>query len=94
MGLFGKIKESLKPYKYITDSIINRQTACKNDVLMFFDYPCDEEVYTSLKQKVCATSIHYMNYQNYKTNEENILKSFASMIRYSCNKRSFRFRSY
>ena len=26
-----------------------------------------------------------MNYQNYKTDEEALLKSFASMIRYSCN---------
>ena len=80
-----KIKDILKPYKYISDSIVSRQTACKNDVLMFFDYPCDDDVYTNLKQTVCATSIHYMNYQNYKTNEENLLKSFASMIRYSCN---------
>ncbi len=80
-----KIKEILKPYKNISEKIVNRQTACKNDVLMFFDYPCDEDVLTNLKQAVCATSIHYMNYQNYKTDEENILKSFASMVRYCCN---------
>lgn len=80
-----RIKESLKPYQNITDCIINRQTACKNDVLMFFDYPCDEDVLANLKQTVCATTLHYMNYQNYKTDEEIILKSFASMIKYSCN---------
>lgn len=80
-----RIKESLKPYKSITECIVNRQTATKNDVLMFFDYPCDEDVLTNLKQAVCATSLHYMNYQNYKTDEESILKSFASMIKYCCN---------
>lgn len=80
-----RIKESLKPYQNITECIINRQTACKNDVLMFFDYPCDEDVLANLKQTVCATTLHYMNYQNYKTDEETILKSFASMIKYSCN---------
>ena len=80
-----KIKENLKPYKNITDCIINRQTAVKNDVLMFFDYPCDEEVLNNIKQTVCATALHYMNYQNYKADEEIILKSFASMIRYCCN---------
>jgi len=80
-----KIKENLKPYKNITDSIINRLSAQKNDVLMFFDYPCDEDVLNNLKQTVNATSIHYMNYQNYKADEEPILKSFASMIRYCCN---------
>ena len=80
-----KIKEALKPYKNISECLINRQTAGKNDVLMFFDYPCDDEILTNLKQKVCASAIHYMNYQNYKTDEEALLKSFASMIRYSCN---------
>ena len=80
-----KIKETLKPYKNISDCIINRQTAVKNDVLMFFDYPCNEDVYENLKQNVCASALHYMSYQNYKTDEENLLKAFASMIRYSCN---------
>ena len=80
-----KIKETLKPYKNISESIINRQNVDKNDVLMFFDYPCDEDVLANLKQKVCASAIHYMNYQNYKTDEEGILKAFASMIKYSCN---------
>ena len=80
-----KIIESLKPYKNISECIIDRQNAKKNDVLMFFDYPCDDEVYTNLKQTVCATALHYMNYQNYRADEEAILKSFASMIRYACN---------
>ena len=80
-----KIKESLKPYKNIYEKIINRQNACKNDVLMFFDYPCDCDVLDGLKQTVCAKSLHYMSYQNYKVDEEQMLKSFASMIRYSCN---------
>ena len=80
-----KIIEILKPYKNISKCIIDRQTIKKNDVLMFFDYPCDEDVYTNLKQAVCATALHYMNYQNYKADYEAILKSFASMIRYACN---------
>ena len=80
-----KIKESLKPYKDIFECIVNRQTACKNDVLMFFDYPCDDDVLTNIKQTVCANAIHYMNYQNYKIDEEGLLKAFASMIKYCCN---------
>ena len=80
-----QIKEVLKPYKNIFEKIVNRQTACKNDVLMFFDYPCDSDVMDKLTQTVCAKSIHYMNYQNYKVDEEKMLKSFASMIRYSVN---------
>ena len=42
------------------------KNAVKNDVLMFFDYPCDEEVLNKLKQSVCPSSVHYMNYQCYK----------------------------
>ena len=86
-----KIKDALKPYKNIFERIVNRQTACKNDVLMFFDYPCDDEVYINLKQTVCANALHYMNYQNYKIDEESLLKSFASMIKYCCNNLEGRF---
>lgn len=80
-----KIINQLKPYEYISKCIVSRQTADKNDVLMFFDYPCNDDVMDRIKQKVCADSLHYMNYQNYKIEEEEILKSFASMIRYSTN---------
>ena len=79
------IVEKLKPFKNISNCIVDRQTAGKNDVLMFFDYPCDEDVYNRLKQTVCATAYHYMKYQNYKIDDEAILKNFASMIRYASN---------
>ena len=63
----------------------NKDFIIKNDVLMFFDYPCDDDVLTNIKQTVCANAIHYMNYQNYKIDEEGLLKAFASMIKYCCN---------
>ncbi len=80
-----RIIESLKPYENITNSIIKRNNAQKNDVLMFFDYPCSEDVLDNLKQTVCADSIHYMNYQNTKIDEEGILKNISGMIKYACN---------
>lgn len=80
-----RILESLKPYENITKCVINRQNAVKNDVLMFFDYPCDDDILTNLKQTVCASTYHYMNYQNLKTDEEGILKTFSGMLRYTCN---------
>ena len=52
---------------------------------MFFDYPAEEEIYNKIKQKVCANTYHYMNYQNFKNNEENILKTFFGMTKYACN---------
>ena len=79
------ILESLKPYENIKSHTVNRQTAVKNDVLMFFDYPCSEDIYEEILRKTGAKSLHYMNYQNFKPDEEALLKAFASMIRYACN---------
>ena len=81
-----KIAEQLKPYQEITKCIVNRQTIDKNDVLMFFDYPCCDEVLAHVKQTACASALHYMNYQCYKIDEEGILKTFSGMINYACNK--------
>ena len=85
------IIETLKPYEYITKSIVNRITAGKNDVLMFFDYPCSEDLYDKIRQNVCASSIHYMNYQTYRIDINSILKTFAGMIKYSCNNQGGKF---
>ena len=80
-----RIIESLKPYENITSNIINRNNAHKNDVLMFFDYPCSDDVMDNLKQKVCASAIHYMNYEFNKIDEEGILKNFSGMVKYACH---------
>lgn len=79
------ILESLKPFKNIYESVVTRANAHKSDVLMFFDYPADEDVLQSIMTTVSADAIHYMSYQNYKINEENVLKTFSGMIRYTCN---------
>ena len=79
------ILESLKPYPGIYNSLINRITSEKSDVLMFFDYPADEDVMQSILLTVCPNAIHYMNYVQPKYDSENILKTFSGMIRYTCN---------
>ncbi len=79
------ILEKLKPFKSICDCIVTRSNAHKSDVLMFFDYPADEDVMQSVMTTFAADAIHYMNYQNYKINEEGVLKVFSGMIRYTCN---------
>ena len=77
--------EMLKPFKDICEHIVNRKTAQKSDVLMFFDYPADDDVMQTLMTTVSPDSIHYMNYQKGKYNEELLLKTFSGMIRYTCN---------
>lgn len=79
------ILESLKPYPSIYNSIIKRNTAQKSDVLMFFDYPADEDIMQLLIQTVSPNAIHYMNYIQPKSDNESILKTFSGMIRYTCN---------
>lgn len=79
------ILEALKPFSAIYESVCNRNNVQKCDVLMFFDYPADEDILQSVMQGALADTIHYMNYQKVKYNEEQILKTFSGMIRYTCN---------
>lgn len=85
------IIEGLKPFSDIYSHIVNRKNAQKSDVLMFFDYPADEEIMQSLMMTVSADSIHYMKYQSEKYNEELVLKTFSGMLRYTCNSLDGRF---
>ena len=78
------IQEVLKPFKNITESIVNRISAKKTDVLMFFDYPADDEIFQEIMQKASPDSIHYMNYQQ-NHDADGILKTFSGMLRYTCN---------
>ncbi len=79
------ILESLKPFAGIMDCVSKRDNAEKSDVLMFFDYPADEDILQNLMSTVSPDVIHYMNYQTGKYNEELILKTFSGMIKYTCN---------
>ena len=85
------ILESLKPYKSITERIITRVNPQKADVLMFFDYPADEDIFYQIIQNVSADYIHYMRYDVPRFDEEAILKMFSGMIRYTCNNLDGRF---
>ena len=58
---------------------------------MFFDYPCSEDVYENLKQKVCASLFHYMNYQSYRIDTNAVMKTCAGMIRYCCKNQNGEF---
>ena len=79
------IMESLKPFADIYSHIVNRNNAQKSDVLMFFDYPADEDILQNLMMTVSADAIHYMKYRSEKYNEELVLKTFSGMLRYTCN---------
>ena len=79
------IQERLKPFPSVYNSIITRNSAQKSDVLMFFDYPADDDLMQYILQTVSPDAIHYMNYTQPKRDNENLLKTFSGMIRYTCN---------
>ena len=79
------IMESLKPFADIYSHIVNRNNAQNSDVLMFFDYPADEDILQNLMSTVSADARHYMKYRSEKYNEELVLKTFSGMLRYTCN---------
>ena len=80
------IAESLKPYGNIFSSAVNRLNIQKSDVLMFFDYPADDEILNKVMQKAGADTVHYMNYTSmFGKDIEGMLKMFSGMIRYTCN---------
>ncbi len=79
------ISEGLRPYKNIYESIINRINARKCDVLMFFDYPANNDIMQTVMQTTGADFVHYMHYVPERNQEETMLKTFSGMIRYTCN---------
>ena len=85
------IVEMLKPYESIKKCVVNRNTISKNDVLMFFDYPCSEDLYEKVMQTVCAKSLHYMNYTSYKPDVSGIIKNFTGMLKFCVNNQEGRF---
>lgn len=79
------ILESLRPFENIIKNVIKRDNIQKSDVLMFFDYPADEDILQRVLSGVSPDVIHYMNYSRGKYDEESILKTFSGMMRYTCN---------
>ncbi len=77
--------EGLKPYKHIFNSIKNRNNIVKTDVLMFFDYPADEDIFHQIINTTIPDYIHFMNYSNIRFNDGEFVKQFFGMIKYACN---------
>lgn len=92
--VFAESKEvinSLKPYKTLSEIVVNRENAKKADSIMFFDYPPNEEIFDRIIETVCPRHIHYMacNYTN--IDEHEVIKTLSGMIRYTCNNKNGRF---
>lgn len=82
---------SLKPYKSLSDAIVNRETLKKADSIMFFDYPPSEELFDKIVEFVQPRHIHYMACNVKNLDELEIIKTLSGMIRFTCNNKNGEF---
>lgn len=81
----------LKPYKCLSDAIVNRETLKKADSIMFFDYPPSEELFDKIVEFVQPRHIHYMACNVKNLDELEIIKTLSGMIRFTCNNKNGEF---
>ena len=80
-----KIMKTLKPYDNISSHIFSRLNPEKCDVLMFMDYPSDEELMREILEKCGPKSIHYFKYTPEKQNPSELIKTVCGMVKYAAN---------
>lgn len=88
IGVFAEDKsilEKLKPYKSLSEKIINRQIDKKIDAIMFFDYPASKEIFNKILDATKPKFIHFMNYNNNVIDEKELIKTFFGMIKFAFN---------
>ena len=86
IGVFAESKyviDELKPYKEIYSKIFSRENISNYDVIMFFDYPADKETFENILISSGTKGIHFMSYEPKFNEEEEILKTFAGMIKFA-----------
>jgi single-stranded-DNA-specific exonuclease len=82
------VLDKLKSYKALTQRVVNRQSAQKSDVVMFFDYPSSQEVFDEILEKTSPQFLHFMNFQVPKIDEKEILKTFFGMLKFAHSNKS------
>lgn len=88
IGIFAEdrnVIEKLKPYKSLNEKVFNRQTLQKFDAVMFFDYPPSPEIFDEIIQSINPRYMHFMHYEIKKIDENEFLKTFAGMLKFSHN---------
>ena len=91
IGVFAEergVLEKLKSYKSLADRVFNRQSLKKIDVVMFFDYPVNEEVFDKIMKHTSPKSVHFMNYEVKKLDEKDFLKTFSGMLKFAYNNKN------
>ena len=84
------ICDMLKPFKNLSERIVDRDNLKPCDSLMFFDYPADKETFDKILSETNPSSIHFMNYDLKYFDEEEFIKTVYGMLKYAVNNNSGR----
>lgn len=94
IGIFAESKyilDTVKPYKEIASKTFTREDIPPCDVLMFFDYPADKETLNFILEKAQPKKLHFMKYEPKIMDEQDFLKTFTGMIKYSVHNNGGKF---
>lgn len=83
-----EVIKKLKPFKALSEKIFSRKNLKKSDVLMFFDYPANQEIFDEIIKKTSPKFIHFMNYEMNKIDEKEFLKTFSGMLKFASNNKN------
>ena len=83
-----QITDMLKPFKWLYERIVTRDSVKDCDSLMFFDYPGDKSTFQEILEKTNPSTLHFMNYEIKYFDEEEFINTFYKMLKYACNNNS------
>ena len=84
----NSLRTALKPYPEIEKRLKNRKELSKCSQIMFFDYPASESILSEILQKTGAKVFHLMNYNNKKTDIQELIKNISGMLKYVCTNKN------
>lgn len=82
------ILDKLKNYKNLADRVFSRHNLSKADVVMFFDYPANQELFDVIIKETSPKFLHFMNYEVQKFDEKEFLKTFSGMLKFAFNNKN------
>ena len=84
----NSLRTALKPYPEIEKRLKSRKELSKCSQIMFFDYPASESILSEILQKTGAKVFHLMNYNNKKTDIQELIKNISGMLKYVCTNKN------
>ena len=78
-----KVTDTIKDFPQLKSNIFTRANIQKCDVVMFFDYPSDKQTLDNILDAAQPDKLHFMKYDMQILDEQEFLKIFTGMVKYS-----------